>query len=525
MRFDDRLATILKLPGGDASADAAAWSQLVSLLVQNGSDIGDSERELALSRLARLRPNVPLPRRKFVSASLAGKVHDREIVLHFGEDIAPVAAPVIVGAMLDESAWSAIIPKLPPTSRALLRERRDLPLAVGQLLTMYGVGDTALPPSDDSVRIHDEPAIQIRDLVARIEAYKQDRGFETLRPEAPEVASPQDRSAAFRFETDRVGILNWVEGTARGPLIGVSFAESAEPRAFGVDGQVSGAFRKRAPFRDARLRVPGASAAGGDWLVSADPCFDPEDGRFRGYRGYARRPDTRQPVGLRTDSTFGDDISADSIRQLVHELRSPLNAICGFAEMIESQIFGPVAHSYRLRARLIVEDSRRLARVVDDIDIAARLESHNETDDGRSDVLFLIEQALDRIDQKAIAAGVNFRLSAAAGAPLAAIDTSTGIDLIVRVLDEVIDTSTTGDRLPIDVRHNPQQIMISIGRGGELRPTPPPVAPVTTGPAFAQRLIARMATAAGGRFNLTAGKFTLILRHAHDSEEKTIESS
>ncbi|RYY42704.1 MAG: HAMP domain-containing histidine kinase [Sphingomonadales bacterium] len=66
---------------------------------------------------------------------------------------------------------------------------------------------------------------------------------------------------------------------------------------------------------------------------------------------------------------------ADSLRLLVHELRTPTNAIAGFAEMIESQMLGPVSYAYRGQASEIRAQARELLGAIDDLDLAARIES------------------------------------------------------------------------------------------------------------------------------------------------------
>src|SRR3546814_9918742 len=67
--------------------------------------------------------------------------------------------------------------------------------------------------------------------------------------------------------------------------------------------------------------------------------------------------------------------SGDSIRQLIHELRSPLNAISGFAQIISGQMFGPVSHGYRAMADAIVADAASVQAIIDDLETAARSET------------------------------------------------------------------------------------------------------------------------------------------------------
>lgn len=218
----------------------------------------------------------------------------------------------------------------------------------------------------------DDGTFEIADVVARIDAFWRHR--EESGPQDPPTPRPADD---FRFETDAKGMIRWVDGVSRAPLIGVSLDSQAAPgvsEASRVDGVAAGAFRRRAGFSNARLSVEGESDAAGDWLISAIPVFDPGNGRFTGYRGTARRPrvdERAEPVR----TAPAPAMPADSLRQLVHELRTPTNAIAGFAEMIEAQMLGPVGDAYRDRAQVIRSQARDLLGAIDDLDLAARIDS------------------------------------------------------------------------------------------------------------------------------------------------------
>lgn len=540
MRFDDRLATILKLTTDGESAKAAVWSQLVLLLAQKAGDLPADQEAYARSLAETLQPQVPLNRRKFAADSLAGRVNDIKTLLLFGRDSAPVAAPILTHTQLSEEDWAKFIPSLPPASRALLRERRDLPESATRMLGAYGAGDTALPSLNNAGALENDSGspTQIRDLVARIEAFKNEREANAT-PHTVAKTPHEDKALSFRFETDRAGIICWIQGAPRGALIGISFAEISEPRAFGVDGHAAGAFRKRAPFRSARLRVAGIGAASGDWLISADPSFDAEDGRFCGYRGIARRAELGEQINASSAAPFGKDMTADSIRQLVHELRSPLNAIHGFAEMIDGQLLGPVSHPYRHQARKIVEDSVRLANIVDDIDLTARLEMGNNiaAQNDATDVIEMVETALHQLDPQIVRYKISLKLSAFTNLPLCMVDRPSGIRLIERMIATTIGIAEMGETLNIDVTHNQRQITVAIDRprlidfdiNADLAGLSPDQAaryanPTPLGLNFAVRLIRQMAQSVGARFQIESSKFALILPQAHDSEKKTIES-
>ena len=373
------IATVLAQPAAGAAERMARWRQLVDLLAQGRGATSDALAERAFAWLRAERPEVGLAIRQQAARSLAGRRIEPRLLAFFAEDHVSVAQPLIAGALLDAEEWIDLLPALSPTARGLLRHRRDLDPVVEQALAAFGSADFALgaPEGESKGRSAERGEAQIREMVARIEAFRKQKEAPPPLAEPAESVEPVD---SFRWECGTDGIILWVEGAPRGPLVGQSIASIAERGQFGVDGQAAGAFEKRAPFRDARFSVPGGGAASGDWRISGVPFFDAAQGNFLGYRGAARRPrlDEVAHGGAPADAQaglFGTDLPADSLRQLIHELRTPLNAIIGFAEMIDGQYMGPAALSYRARASDIMDQARRLLSAVDDLDTAARIET------------------------------------------------------------------------------------------------------------------------------------------------------
>lgn len=208
---------------------------------------------------------------------------------------------------------------------------------------------------------------EIAEVVARIDA------FYTRQQERAATLPVPQRADGFRFETDELGTIRWVEGVSRAPLIGLSLELSSMPGESRADGVAAGALRSRAPFSDARLMIVGESDAAGEWRISATPAFDRATGRFTGYRGTARRP--RREESAAPVAAPRANPAADSLRQLMHELRTPTNAIAGFAEMIEREMLGDAPPLYRERAGTIRTHARALLAAIDDLDIAARIDA------------------------------------------------------------------------------------------------------------------------------------------------------
>ncbi|HVJ03310.1 MAG TPA: HAMP domain-containing sensor histidine kinase [Sphingomonas sp.] len=289
----------------------------------------------------------------------------------------PAAQPVEMPAILTPDEDFSL--------SALANEPAELPLAgPGAFFGVAGVvrgPDLAVPaPRDDAPELAADLAngaatgapdgpegpFEIAEVMARIDAFWRTRETDAATPHVPPVAEE------LRFETDAKGVIRWVEGASRAALVGLGLDSQGMPEGSRIDASAAGAFRHRAGFSNARMVIEGESDAAGDWLISAVPVFDSVNGRFAGYRGTGRRPRADERAER---SPPPQPASADSLRQLVHELRTPTNAIAGFAEMIEVQMLGPVPDVYRERASVIREQARILMGAIDDLDLAARIDS------------------------------------------------------------------------------------------------------------------------------------------------------
>jgi His Kinase A (phospho-acceptor) domain len=527
LRYNDRLTTALAVPGRDAAVRAAMWVQIADLLAQDGEEIVPEQRDAALARLKEWRGDVPVRRRLASSVSLAGRSLGPRLVQAFADDVPQVAAPVLARALLSGSEWSAIVASFPPASRALLRERRDLPEEAMRALASFGTADFGLPrPEIEEVQAESyvpvpqsssPAAMPISDLVRRIEEYRKKGGrpLDQIDVEGRPAFGPMLQSSGFAFETDSAGVICWVEGVAREPVIGVSLADLAEAGSVGVDGQATGAFRNRARFSHARLRVGGRGLASGDWVIAGEPHFDAATGRFIGYGGVARRPGRGNGTFVNGAPLLGATMQPASIRQLVHELRTPLNAIRGFAEMINGQFLGEAEPAYRERAGDIIRESGTLLRIFDDLDCAARLDSN----------AYAVPDAADGVDLtsmfRRLASEVGQDQKAFAGETMrAALGERDAERLCGWMLDLATDAGGAEGVAAIQLVHTERGIVVTapadVGNGG---------AGLALGATFITRLISRLAIQLGGRFDIKPAGYRLILPALTGSSGDQVESS
>jgi signal transduction histidine kinase len=371
---------------------------------------------------------------------------------------------------------------------------------------------------------------QIAELVARIDAYQRQREDAPAMPlprTGPEMqpelfALDHAPAESFRFETDAAGVVRWIEGAARAPLIGLSLDLAALPSGSRVDGVAAGAFRRRAGFTNARLVVEGQSDAAGQWRITGLPVFDRASGRFTGYRGSARRPRADE---MAEPAREGRNPASDALRQLVHELRTPANAIAGFAEMIESQLLGPVPQPYRVHAATIRNQTHDLLGAIDDIDMAARIESDAlDLRPGDVPVAPLLARIADDLAPLARLRGAALAIDAGADGIAIAGDDRAVERLIARLMATLVSSASPdehiavvasgeGDRIVALAFDRPRALgayaedrLLTIDAEVEAEREGAPL----LGTGFALRLARNLATELGG--SLTIGEHSLTLR-------------
>lgn len=531
----------MALPAAHPAARAAKWRQLVDLLAQRrGSEPSDDLGD-ALAWLRRQRSEIDVATRQEIARSLAGRSIAPLLFGFFVEDIPSVAAPLIAGARLRPSEWLVLLPTMTQTSRALLRSRRDLDPLVERALASFGRSDLGIAGrvapaarrARSAVRPNSEQGeTQIRELVARIEAFRKSRtGDGEDEKKDGDAVAPLE---GFRWESGSDGVILWVEGAPRGPLVGQTISSIAGREQYGVDGQAAGAFEKRAPFRDARFRVAGSGPASGDWRIAGVPFFNGSTGAFLGYRGSARRPRLDEvarnaPAPVPATGLFGTNIPADSLRQLVHELRTPLNAIVGFAEMIDGQYMGPAELAYRNRAAEIMKQASRLLSAVDDLDTAARMETSRVVlDDCAVDAVALLCRLHDAYERVADQRGARLAIEITSGLPPARAELGAAERMFARMLAATIGLAGEGEtisaQMTMDQLGPHKMLRLAIGRpraihgideAALLDPGYSPEGDWPGAPAlglgFALRLVRNLAEAVGGALHIGDDRFLLYL--------------
>jgi hypothetical protein len=458
VKFDDRLATILAVRASGPHDRAVRWRQLVDLVARAGPDANGPVIDQALAEIREGQQEVAEPLRAAAVRAIAGRALLPSLLEAFAGDTLDVAAPLLTGALPNAQLRAA----------ASLEVRRFL-----EAMHPTPTPATSAPaPPPPSLAPSELPSIsQLLDRLEKLNAQRapEPRG-EPLPPLALLPVAPRPNSAAlayghhdapalFRWECGPGGNIGWVDGAPRGALVGRSIARSDPDE--GVDRDVERAFARRAPFRDATLSLPEAGIVAGRWLISGVPAFAPADGRFVGYRGIARRAEALARPAL---PNRPGSLDPAALRELVHEIKTPLNAIIGFAEIIDGQYLGPAQSGYRARAAEIVAQARILLAGVDDLDFAARLRGRLAGDAPTSDFKEFFTPFAERLQEQASAIGVTLAVDAPPTEGLCTLDRELADRLLDRFTAAVLGAARQGETLRLAVRREDGFCALRISR-------------------------------------------------------------
>ncbi len=542
----------------------AKWLQLCDLLGQRGDVMPSQSAAVALRSLAEIKPKIDVETRVQAARAVGNRARFAPLVAFFAHDVSAVAREMLIRAQLHDADWIAMLPTLSPIARNLLRTRLDLSPALRRALNSFGPSDFALPAGDvvaqpdvesaslpiqesqtpdtttPDATTQDATYDQIHDLVQRIEVFRakraaqhaQDSGQYAQGTNAADTISTVHQrripQVQFTFEVGDDGLIRDVEGVRRGTIIGLSIAEAAFGDEPGTDAYSAGAFRQRSEIVNARLRLEGDPHIRGEWRFSAIPRFNSATGHFLGYNGRARRPQIGESAQL-LHVTAQNDAGAsrdDGLRQLLHELKTPLNAISGFSQIIEEQIFGPVGSRYRAMASAIRSDAEYVQSVFDDLN---RL--HPDTDiepsqaapDARDLLLQITKVLQPSTDQR----GVDLVIGMNDDSMALDVDDRTAQRIFMRLISGLIDTAETGETLRANLAPSlslPRRIEFSISLPARLQGmtradlldtetttdrAPQDTAQLALG--FSLRLIQALATESGGELQFAPERLLLKL--------------
>ena len=536
MLFDDRLGTVLRLSASGPAVLRIQFRQLLDLLGTYPADARGDQLDAAYLRLGELAREIPADERAQAISDAGLRLRAPRLVAALAACEPIVAAAVLGHARLTTDQWLDLIPAIPPAARTHLHQRRDLSGEVAALLLRLGVTRQGLPPAQSVAEplaqpqpAPAEPEAQeplnpqsgISAIVKRIEAYRRARqGGEPGSVSSPRLPLGEDllhganQVRAFDFATDPECRINWSDPGVVAMVSGIGLTDVVD------DHESLTLLRRRQPLRTIAVQLHGGMAISGEWLLDAAPWFDPISGRFLGYRGRMRRPAVQADLAPPARESQGE-----RMRQMLHELRTPVNAIQGFAEVIQQQLFGPTPHEYRALAAGIAGDAARILSAFEELERFAKLDSGTmELDAGQTDLAAALETTIAQLSAHLTPRGSGFSLRIHGEQHCIGLEQSEAERILWRVLGTLAGVSEQGEMLEASLELSPGAIRLCLTLPSALAATSGDALFETAagaiaqslsvgsfGAGFALRLARAEAQAAGGSLVRSGNVLTLTL--------------
>lgn len=548
MHFDDRLGTVLRLRADGTAVQRIQFRQLLDLLGTCPAEARGEQLDAAYVRLAELSSAVPLAERMKLAADPGLRLRSPRLVAALGHGEPRIAATVLRRAELSEEQWLDLIPALPPAARVHLRDRADLTPRVAALLARLGVNDRGLPAaaaeSGEQPANDDLPASSavlpplpeghepggIGAIVKRIEAYR--RAKQVVEPmaanDSPRLPLGEEHvldipaeCQAFDFATDAESRIAWADPGVAPMVLGLRLGgeQARGPRDLGST------LRRHQPIRGTPITIAGAPAIAGEWRLEASPWFDSLTGRYLGHRGRLRRPAPAADASTAPGLAPIRDSEADRIRQMLHELRTPVNAIQVGAEIIQQQLYGPTPHEYRALAAGIASDAARMLSAFEELERLAKLDSAAmDLEPGETDLGTVLGATIAQLGEHTRQRGSGFELKVEdpqTAVGLARIEVER---LVWRLLATLAGVSAPGEVLGVRLRCKRDAVRLDLALPAALAARededlfqaaagsiPQVIAAGVFGVGFALRLARAEARAAGGKLDRKGDRLRLSL--------------
>jgi len=145
------------------------------------------------------------------------------------------------------------------------------------------------------------------------------------------------------------------------------------------------------------------------------------------------------------------------LANMSHELRTPLNAVIGFSEIMQQELFGPIANPhYREYLRDIRESGRHLLELINDLLDVARLEvGQLQLDEGEVDLDRMVASCVRMVSDRAAEAGLALAVeSLPAGMSLVA-DERKLKQILLNLLGNAIKFTPKGGRVSLECEIEP----------------------------------------------------------------------
>ncbi|MBP7062625.1 PAS domain-containing sensor histidine kinase [Ferrovibrio sp.] len=158
---------------------------------------------------------------------------------------------------------------------------------------------------------------------------------------------------------------------------------------------------------------------------------------------------------------------SDFLASMSHELRTPLNAVIGFAEIMTSQLFGPLVPKYQECSEDILASGRHLLSLINDILDMARIEAGRyELDIRAADAISVLEASLRLVKLRAQHRGVNLEYDIAEDLGDVVVDAQALKQIAINLLTNAVKFTHSGGDVRLAALREGEGLKLSVSDTG-----------------------------------------------------------
>jgi signal transduction histidine kinase len=193
------------------------------------------------------------------------------------------------------------------------------------------------------------------------------------------------------------------------------------------------------------------------WInINAVPRFRPgEDTPYQAYATFdditERKRAAERLRMAKEEAEFANYAKTVFLATMSHELRTPLNCIIGFAQMLGSEIFGPLgSDKYREYANDIGRSGAHLLKVIKDLLDISKIEAGTtELVEEEVDIHQIIEICVGMVRDRAVQSGVELVNEVSSGLPVLYADPTQLKQILLNLLTNAIKFTAAGGRITV----------------------------------------------------------------------------
>ena len=161
-------------------------------------------------------------------------------------------------------------------------------------------------------------------------------------------------------------------------------------------------------------------------------------------------------------------LKAEFVANVSYELRTPLNTVVGFAEILHNQYFGPLNSSQQDYSRGILDSAHQLSALISDIvDLASIEASYIELERGRVDIREMLDAVVNLTKDRALSRGLDLELRCPPQIGVIEGDERRLKQAFFNLISNAIKFTLPGGAIRVDAKRGDSELLVSVTDTGD----------------------------------------------------------